>query len=174
MYIAKLLIIHLLSLLIYLKHYVMKHLAILLTIFIITGMLSSCDKFGGKAKVEELTVNNETLKKRIREDSIMHLQELNMLREQYEREIEELKKSTELPKQVKGYFVVVGSFKNPANAENHAREIKSKGYEGAIVDGPNQFTLVTSGSYSNLKDAIEGYTHARNNIISTAWVYFKK
>ncbi len=152
----------------------MKQLAILLAIFIFTGLTSCSDWFGSNKKVEELTVNNEALKKRIKEDSVMHLQELNMLREQYEKEIEALKKSTELQKHVKGYFVVVGSFKNPANAERHARDIKSKGYEGAIVDGPNRFTLVTSGTYTNLKDAIEGYTQARNSIIPTAWVYVKK
>jgi len=153
----------------------MKKFAILLVIIIITGGASCSEKFGGKSKkVDELTASNEALQKKIKEDSLMHLQELNMLREQYEKEIEALKKSTELQKHVKGYFVVVGSFKNPVNAGNHARDIKSRGYEGAIVDGPNEFTLVTSATYNNLKDAIEGYTHARNNIISTAWVYVKK
>ena len=152
----------------------MKQLSFLLAIFIIMGISSCSDWFGNKKTVEELTANNEVLKKKIKEDSVMHLQELNMLREQYEKEIDELKKSTELQKHVKGYFVVVGSFKNPANAERHANVIKSKGYEGAIVDGPNRFTLVTSGTYTNLKEAIEGYTRARNNIIETAWVYVKK
>ena len=147
------------------------------TIFLIICILAgitSCDKTKNDKAIQELTTYNEALKNMLKEDSVMHLQELNMLREQYEKEIEQLKKSTELQKHTKGYFVVVGSFKNPANVKRYADEIKSKGYEGAIVDGPNNFTLVTSGTFTNLQDALKAYTEARNNIISTAWVYVKR
>ena len=52
--------------------------------------------------------------------------------------------------------------------------MKSKGYEGAIVDGPNNFTLVTSGTHTNLKDALKAYTEAREKIIDSAWIYVKR
>ena len=151
----------------------MKKFTIFLIILILAG-ISSCNKTKEDKAVQELTAYNEALKNMLKEDSAMHIQELNMLKEQYEKEIEQLKKSTELQKHTKGYFVVVGSFKNPANVKRYAGEIKSKGYEGAIVDSPNNFTLVTSGTYTNLKDALDAYTQARNSIISTAWIYVKR
>lgn len=156
----------------------MRKLTIFLMIIFISG-LYSCknikERFGNNdEKIKELTAYNEALKKMIKEDSIMHLQEMNMLREQYEKEIEELKKSSTLQKNVRGYFVVVGSFKNISYAEDYSKEIKTKGYEGAIVEGPNNFTLVTSGTYSNLKDALNAHSAAVDEIINTAWIYVKR
>lgn len=156
----------------------MKKITFFLMIIFISGIIS-CKNIKGRfgnndEKIKELTAYNEALKKMIREDSVMHLQELNMLREQYEREIAELKKSPVLQQNVKGYFVVVGSFKKALNAENYSKEIKLKGYEGAIIEGPNNFSLVTSGTFTNLGDAVKGYNVALNEIIPTAWIYVKR
>ena len=89
-------------------------------------------------------------------------------------EIEKLKATAKPQRKVSGYFVVVGSFKNSAYANEYSSKIRAMGYEGALVDGPNNFTLVTSGTYTNLKDAVEGQTVARNKLASTAWVYLKR
>ena len=151
----------------------MKKFTIFLVICILAG-ITSCKTSKNDEAIKELTTYNEALKNMLKEDSVMHLQELNMLREQYEKEIEQLKKSVELQKHTKGYFVVVGSFKNPANVKKYSDEMKSKGYEGAIVDGPNNFTLVTSGTHTNLKDALKAYTEAREKIIDSAWIYVKR
>lgn len=156
----------------------MRKFVFILIITSLTGVISCKsikERFSNNdEKIKELTAYNEALKKMIKEDSIMHLQELNMLKEQYEKEIEQLKKGPGLQKNVKGYFVIVGSFKNFSYAESYSKVIKSKGYEGAIVEGPNNFTLVTSETYTNFKDAIVGYNKAQDEIINTAWIYVKK
>ncbi len=142
----------------------------------------SCKKiqelFGGSAPVseavEEVIARNQELRRKIMEDSLMHLQELKMLQEQYEREIEKIKMSSELQKGVKGYFVVVGSFKQRGYAEDYSRKVKSLGYEGALVEGPNNFTVVTSGTYNNLSDAFAGLKNAREKIAIDSWVYVRR
>ena len=97
----------------------MKKFTIFLVICILEG-ITSCKTSKNDEAIKELTTYNEALKNMLKEDSVMHLQELNMLREQYEKEIEQLKKSVELQKHTKGYFVVVGSFKNPANVKKYS------------------------------------------------------
>jgi hypothetical protein len=157
----------------------MKKLAGLILILSLTGMVS-CKKvqdiFGGSKKkeaVEGMYASNLALQNKIKEDSLMHLQELNMLREQYEAEITRLSASPSAQAGVKNYYVVVGSFKKPVNAESYAAKIKSMGYEGAIVDGPNYFTLVTSATHSDLRSAISGQSAARDKISEESWVYIK-
>ncbi len=155
----------------------MKNPVIFLIVFAFIAF-SSCTKvkewFGGKDNAEELQLTNLMLKQKIREDSLMHLQELNMLREQYEKEMEQLKEAPKSQKIEKGYYVIVGSFKNPRNAEKYASEIKSHGYEGRLIDGQDYYTLVTSGTYTDFKQALEAYRLAREKVISTAWVYVKR
>ena len=163
------------------KPIIMKKLAIIIIISSFAGFVS-CKKlkemFGGssagKENVEEVAMRNRALQQKIMEDSIMHLQEMNMLRDQYEREIELLKVSPALQKGVKQYLVVVGSFKESSNAEKFAATIKTKGYEGAMVEGPNNFMVVTSATYQNLNAALEGHSDAMNKIASDAWIYVKR
>lgn len=155
----------------------MKNSVIFLILFSLCAF-PSCEKgkqfFGGKDKVEELILTNLTLEQKIREDSVMHLQELNMLRDQYEKEIAQMKATPTFQRKDKGYFVVVGSFRQAGNAEKYSSHIKSLGYEGALVDGPARFTLVTSGTYADYKQAAEAYRIAREKLISSAWIYVKK
>ena len=155
----------------------MKKLTILFIIVSLAGSVS-CKKmhelFGGSSMSKEtadaIVLRNLELQNKLREDSIMHLQEMNMLRDQHVRELAELNKKPELQKKVKGFSVVVGSFKNSANAEDYASKIKIMGYEGSIVDGPNDYKMVTSATHSSYKKVIEAYDTARNRIVTSAWV----
>ena len=159
----------------------MRKLTILIIIVSLAGSVS-CKKirelFGdstpGVEAVEEVLARNQELRRKIMEDSLMHLQELKMLQQQYEQEIEKIQKSSELQKEVKGYFVVVGSFKQMGYAEDYSKKVKSLGYEGALVEGPNNFTLVTSGTHNNLKDAIVGLKNAREKLAMDSWVYIRR
>lgn len=74
-----------------------------------------------------------------------------------------------------GLFVVVaGSFKTPEFANDYAAKMKEMGGEGAVVEGPSDFKLVSYSSHANLREAIESMEKARMNIASEAWVYMKK
>ncbi len=55
-----------------------------------------------------------------------------------------------------------------------AATMKEKGGEGAIVDGPSDFKLVSYSSHASLREAIGAMEKARMNVTSEAWVYMKK
>ncbi len=72
------------------------------------------------------------------------------------------------------YVVVAGSFKTQDFATNFATKMKETGGQGAIVDGPSDFKLVTYSSHTSLREAIGALEKARMNVTSEAWVYMKK
>ena len=154
-------------------------------LFAILGSLSlsSCkdgNKLFGKNKEAELkilTLENENaeLRKQLSEFEAKQQEEILMIRNDYEQKIGSLQQKLEAgkAKEYSGYFVVVGSFKNYKYAEEYAQKIKQMGYEGKIVNGPNSFHLVTSGTYKSLKASLEAMQNARSVVASQAWVYFK-
>ncbi|MCF8378876.1 MAG: SPOR domain-containing protein [Bacteroidales bacterium] len=145
--------------------------------------LSSCKdgtSFFGKAKKAEakvlaLETENSNLKKQLAACQDQQTSEIMGIRSDYEMKLAELQKQLESGKvkEYSGYFVIVGSFKSQKNAEGYSTKIKQMGYEGNIVAGPNNFYLVTSGTYKTLKSSLEPMRKARTTIASEAWIYFK-
>ena len=145
--------------------------------------LSSCKdgvKFFGKSKEAELKIasleqENAELKKQIAEFETRQQEEILAIRSDYEKRLADLQLKIEEGKarESSGYFVIVGSFKNSKYADEYSTKIKQMGYEGKIVNGPNSFYLVTSGTYTTLKSSIEAMRQARAVVASEAWGYFK-
>jgi cell division protein FtsN len=141
----------------------------------------SCDKvnglFGksGKKSTEALVAENEALQQQLAEETARHEQEMAGIRSEYENKLVELQKQIDAGtvKEFKVYYVVVGSFKQMENATNYSEKIKAMGYEGKIVEGPNQFNLVTSGTFQTLRSALAPLGEAREKLASEAWVYFR-
>ena len=72
------------------------------------------------------------------------------------------------------YYVISGSFKTPDFATNYAAKMKQMGGEGAIIDGPSNFKLVSYSSHATLREAVTAMENTRANIASEAWVYMTK
>ena len=145
--------------------------------------LTSCKdgtSFFGKAKKAEakvlaLETENSNLKKQLAVCEEQQSNEIMIIRSDYEAKLSELQKQLESGKikEYSGYFVIVGSFKNQKYAQDYSKKMKEMGYEGNIVAGPNNFYLVTSGTYKTLKSSLEPMRQARSTIASQAWIYFK-
>lgn len=156
-----------------------------LFILVIAGLvgITSCKNgvtFFGKAKQAETKIltlekENTQLKEKLAACEEQQNSEIMNIRADYEKKLADLQKKIESGQaaEYSGYFVVVGSFKNKQFAKEYASKIKQMGYEGKIVSGPNNFQLVTMGTYSSLKSAIEPMRKARQVIASESWIYFK-
>lgn len=57
--------------------------------------------------------------------------------------------------QLEGYFVVVGAFKDPANAEKMGKIVGEMGYEPQYIPLKNGYMMVSAGNYSTLRPARE-------------------
>ena len=150
---------------------------LLFTIALSLLTFTSCkqiNKWFGKSSMSEnevstLILQKQELEQRIKNDSINYEREMIALRMEYEQKLAVI----ESQNPVTGFFVIVGSFKNPQLAENYATKIKSLGYEGNIVEGPNNFRCVTSGTFNTLAESLPVLRTARNVLTEEAWVYIK-
>ena len=144
---------------------------------------SSCKDGGGifgnskenEAKIASLERQNQALREELEGIEKEHEAEITEIRTDYEQKLADLQQQIEAGtlQEYDAYYVVVGSFKNQKYAESYAEKIRQMGYEGKMVPGPNNFTLVTSGTYNTLKSAIEPMREAREKVASKSWIYFK-
>ena len=75
----------------------------------------------------------------------------------------------------KNFHVVAGAFREPLNAKKKLEELKSKGFDAAII-GKNkwQLTQVVFGSYSNRREALKQLYRVRVTQDKDAWLLVKK
>lgn len=137
-------------------------------------------KFFGKSKQTEAEIanlqkQNEALRQELEGIEQEHDMEITAIRSDYEKKLADLQKQIEAGTlgEYDAYYVIVGSFKNDKYAKDYAEKIKELGYEGKVVPGPNNFNLVTSGTYQTLKASLEPMRQAREKIATEAWVYFR-
>jgi hypothetical protein len=121
--------------------------------------------------VATLIFEKQQLQSRIKKDSANYSREMEALRMEYEQKLAAFEKANKRP--AKGFFVIAGSFKDPKLSENFAAKIKSMGYEGNIIDGPNNFNCVTTATFVSLKESLPALKTARNAITNEAWIYIK-
>jgi len=78
------------------------------------------------------------------------------------------------PKEVlleKGYFIIVGSFKDVENAETYIHELAAKGYDAYLADGDKRFFRVAVGQYPNHESAALALTSVKQNLQPQSWIY---
>ena len=150
-----------------------------LYIFVTTILtFSSCQYFQKPSMSEDeialLKAQNDSLKDIISSDSQAYERQISQLRNSYEQQLTSLQQEIEegRAQEKDVYYVVVGSFKNLKYAETYSDKIKVMGYEGKIVDGPNDFNLVTSGTFKTLNASLSALNEARSKVASEAWIYF--
>jgi len=155
----------------------------LLPIFIALVMVfsTSCDKINGLVGKKgskgnsDLVEINKALQEQLVAETARHEEEMSAIRSDYENRLAELQAQIDAGtvQEFKVYYVVVGSFKEMNNAQSFSEKVQAMGYEGKIVDGPNGFNLVTSGTFETLKSSLSPLSEAREKLASEAWVYFK-
>ena len=68
------------------------------------------------------------------------------------------------------YYLIVGSFKTPAYAENYSVKVADMGYKTEIVT-VGHWNLVSAESYTKLREALDGLNIVRSNIAVDSWIY---
>lgn len=72
------------------------------------------------------------------------------------------------------YYMIVGCFTVPQNAENYVSKLKGMGYEPQILQGAGGFQMVSARSYNSWKEIIAELDRFRNEVEAGAWVYTVK
>ena len=72
------------------------------------------------------------------------------------------------------YYMIVGCFTVPQNAEKYADKIRSMGYEAQIIPGRDNFQMVAARAYDNYRVSIGEIDKFRNEVNPDAWVYRKR
>jgi cell division protein FtsN len=68
------------------------------------------------------------------------------------------------------YYLIVGAFKTPAYASNWSTRISKMGYQTEIVK-VSYWNLVSAGSSTNLRSALNVLSSIRSDVTSNAWIF---
>ena len=151
----------------------MKKIGLLL---IVTAILSSCSLFQkpsmSQDEIDAMHAQNRSLTEQLANaENEANLQSMKAM--ECAKVLEELQKEEEV--RANGmFYVIAGSFKTPQYATDFSVKMKQMGGEGAIVNGPSNFSLVSHSSHATLREALNAMEAARVNISSEAWVYIAK
>jgi len=149
----------------------MKKLAVL---FIAVIGLSSCSLFQKPSMTQEQIDALINEKARI-EEQLINMTQKYELEKIKVAECAEAMAAEAAPAKAEGkYSVVVGSFKEDANANEYAEKVKQLGGSGAIIYGPSNFKFVVYSSHASLGDAAVQMELARTNVASLAWIWMEK
>jgi len=77
----------------------------------------------------------------------------------------------ETPVAKPGFHIVVGSFKESANAKNYMLQLKAKGYQAYLPDGDKRFWRVAVGGYNTHQQAEQAIGAIKQNINPQSWIY---
>lgn len=69
------------------------------------------------------------------------------------------------------YHMIVGCFTVQAYADKYAEKMRNLGYEGQIIQGRDNFKMVTARSYGNYRESVNDIEKFRNEVTPNAWVY---
>jgi cell division protein FtsN len=72
------------------------------------------------------------------------------------------------------YFMIVGSFSVPSNAETYAAKIRAMGYNATILTGRDNLQMVSARSYASLQESIRELEQFRTEVSPDAWVYVRR
>ncbi len=73
----------------------------------------------------------------------------------------------------KKFYMIVGCFLIPQNAERYSNNMKSKGYNSEIIVR-NSFHMVTANAYDNFREGVNDIPRFRSEITPQAWLYVKR
>lgn len=82
----------------------------------------------------------------------------------------ELKSGKARPASTGTYYLIVGSFKIPANATNYSAKVAGLGYKTQIIS-MGYWNLVSAETHTNIRTALNGLEPIRTNVSYDAWIY---
>jgi len=159
----------------------MKKMLFLLLISTIT--FSGCKFIGGKSVKSErdsLRAYAYTLEQKMANQEQDHQASLDQIKQESQAMIDSIISIYE-SKAVPGkgnysaaatgnYYVIVGSFKTSSYASNWSAKISDMGYPAEIVK-VSYWNLVSAGSSTNLRSAINELSSIRSDVTSNAWIF---
>lgn len=116
-------------------------------------------------------MQKQELERRVKNDSLNYAREMASVRMEYEQKLKAFEEAN--LRSATGFFVIVGSFKDPQLAESFSAKVKSQGLEGNIIEGPNNFTCVTYATFKNLRESLPVLATARTSVTPDAWILFR-
>jgi hypothetical protein len=72
------------------------------------------------------------------------------------------------------YYMIVGCFTVPQNADNYVAKLKGMGYDPQILPGAGGFKMVSAKSYDNWKQIVAELDKFRSEVEPGAWVFAAK
>lgn len=72
------------------------------------------------------------------------------------------------------YYMIVGCFSVPGNAENYAAKIRDMGYNATIIPGRDNLQMVSAQAYATLQEGVLDLEKFRREVSSQAWVYVRR
>ena len=72
------------------------------------------------------------------------------------------------------YYMIVGCFTVPANAERYVGQLRGKGYDAQIVTGVGNYQMVAAKSCTRYGESVAEINRFRNEVTANAWVYRKQ
>ena len=145
----------------------------LIGIILLGLMVTSCNLFNKPSmtqdQIDAMVAENEALKVQVKNSKDL-TDQLALARMQAD---EAMLKLADCEGGNSKVHLIVGAFKNSSYADDYSAEMKTQGYDGKIIAGPYNFNLVTSGSYSSVKAALNDLKTVRDNVIETAWIYIE-
>ena len=146
----------------------------LIGIILLGLIVSSCSLFQKPSmtqeQIDEMVAENEALKTQVASSKDM-ADQLSMARMQADEAMLKLANCEE--DAGSKVHIIVGAFKNSSYADEYSANMKDGGYDGRIIAGPYNFSLVTSGSYESIKASLQDLSSVRDNVIETAWIYIE-
>lgn len=149
----------------------MKNLA---GIILLALTVSSCNLFQKSSMTQEqidaMVAENQALKSQVAGNKEMEDQ-LALARMQVDEAMLKLAACEEAAKS--SVHIIVGAFKNASYADEYSAEMKGSGYDGNILAGPYNFSLVTASSHESIRAALNALFPVRESVIETAWIYIE-
>ena len=146
----------------------------LIGIILLGLIVSSCNLFQKPSmtqeQIDEMVAENEALKTQVASSKDM-ADQLSMARMQADEAMLKLANCEE--DAGSKVHIIVGAFKNSSYADEYSTEMKGAGYDGNIMAGPYNFSLVTASSHESIQSALNVLGSIRNNVIETAWIYME-
>lgn len=136
-------------------------------------MVSSCSLFQKQsmtqAEIDQMLAENNALRTQAESNKDL-ADQLAMARMQAD---EAMLKLAECENAGSKVHIIVGAFKNSGYANDYSALMKNQGYAGKIIAGPYNFNLVSSGSYTSVRAALQDLNDVRSQVIETAWIYIE-
>ncbi len=156
---------------------------ILLLLLISTMIFSGCQLIGGKGVKSErdsLRVYAYSLEQKMAAQEADHQASLDQIKRDSEAMIDSIISIYE-NKSSSGtanygsaatgnYYLIVGSFKTPSYASNWSGRVADMGYPTEVVK-VSYWNLVSAGSSTNLRTALNELSTIRSAVTPNAWIY---